>query len=175
MNLMKQIAAKVWLGGIVTLLSLGLSTASFAGDKSHRHYHSLAGHYEGHLDLSAIGQDRLENVSIIINKGGTVALVVDEDGIEAESTMTGPWIQKGKNKIKFGVVQYRAGTRLCAILSERADDICKLRIGAKAKVNRSGLMIGELAVNLEEGDVSVPVGVITFEAQRTKVSDFPMP
>lgn len=172
---------------IIQLFSIGFLSIAFAcsvlaydddddgGDKT-----KFVGHYKGFLDLSVLGNPRLEEISIALHKGGTASLVVDEDGIEMESTALGTWKRSGHKEVKIGVLQIRNGQRLCASIAPpagRDDDVCTFLLGIRATIDKHGNMTGFVKARLKEFDdeVTIPTLIPLVDVKRTKLSDFPIP
>ena len=177
-------------GGLAVCFLL-VATPLMAG---HKHGSSVpvVGHYEGFIVLDdTTDPSFLETLTFSLLKDGTAVIVTDEvlddpttsnatPPREHETAALGRWMREGRDRVRIGATQFRAGNRLCPLVTTDEENRCALRLTFSMIIDRGGNVEGKLRVypeNWHTGEVAdLGVDFPLYGVSRTNLGrDFDYP
>ncbi len=168
----------------IGLLLTSLSAVGYAhaegghyGWGHHNGAKGIAGAYNAKLDLNPLGIKRIEAMSLILHRNGTVSFASEHEPNDLSTSGIGVWQRIAKRKIAIGLHIYRMGFEgVCQFVAVTEPDNCVLQLGATLTRKRNGNLNGMMLLTVVGPDDKPAVAPIpaalTFTMEPMRLEDF---
>lgn len=142
------------------------------------------GTYTAELDLNPLGIPRIEAMSLVLHRDGTVNFVSEHEPSDLSSSGVGVWERLSRNKVGIGILMYRMSEQdvptVCGNIMVFNPENCVLKLGTKVRRVSPGVYSGVMLLTIDgprkpdEEQISVTIEVeLPFTMQRVGLADFP--